>query len=112
MKELSKLIAICLLCCTFWGCGKKAQPAGADDATIGCATALAHIDAAKKSWAEQHNAALTDTPTAEDLDPYFRHGMPVCPGGGTYTIGTVGEMAKCSIAAHNEYHRAHLAPPP
>jgi len=34
--------------------------------------------------------------------------MPVCPGGGTYTIGPVGELPQCSIPGHNEYFKAHL----
>jgi hypothetical protein len=110
---MSKLIAVFLLLFAFCGCGKKdSQTPQADDATIGCANSLFHIDAAKKTWAEKHNAALTDTPTADDLDPFFRHGMPVCPKGGTYTIGTVSELPKCSIAAHNDYFRAQVAPAP
>jgi predicted small lipoprotein YifL len=113
LKDIAKLAAVFLLLFAFCGCGKKETlVTDADDATIGCANCLAHIDAAKKSWAEQHNAALTDTPTADDLDPYFRHGMPVCPKNGTYTIGTVADLPQCSIAAHNDYFRSHLAAPP
>jgi hypothetical protein len=110
---MSKFIAVSLLLCALCGCGKKdVVNAPADDATLGCANSLRHIDDAKKSWAEKSGAALTATPTEDDLLPYFRKGMPRCPGGGTYTIGTVSELPKCSIAAHNEYFSAHLAPPP
>jgi hypothetical protein len=108
-----KLIAVALLLVGFCGCGKKETVnAPADDSTLGCANSLMRIDAAKKRWAEQSNAALTATPTADDLDPYFRHGMPLCPGHGTYTIGVVSELPKCSIAAHNEYFKGNLTPPP
>src|SRR5271163_38786 len=110
---MSKLIAVSLLLFALCGCGKKDdQKAPADDATLGCANSLGHIDAAKKRWAEQSGAALTATPTADDLDPFFRHGMPKCPGGGTYTIGAVSELPTCSIAAHNEFFKSNLAPPP
>jgi hypothetical protein len=110
---MSKLIAVSLLLFALCGCGKKEiSNAPADDATLGCANGMAHIDAAKKSWAEKTGAAVTATPTADDLDPYFRHGMPKCPGGGTYTLGAVSELPSCSVAAHNDYFRSHLAPPP
>jgi|GEM_PF-2254126 len=108
-----RLIAASLVVFALCGCGKKdAVNASADDATLQCVNTLAHIDAAKKKWAEQSNAALTATPTEDDLASYLRHGIPKCLGGGTYTIGAVSELPKCSIAAHNEYFSSHLAPPP
>ena len=73
---------------------------------------MSHIDAAKRSWAQDHNAKLDDTPTEDDLLPYFRRSMPRCPAGGTYTIGKVSELPQCSIAKHNEYFRANVAPSP
>ncbi|HEY3862232.1 MAG TPA: hypothetical protein VGO59_10115 [Verrucomicrobiae bacterium] len=115
VKGLSSLIAVCLSFLVFCGCGKKAEPVAngePDPVSIGCAAYLKQIDQAKKSWAQQHGSGANDTPTADDLEPFFRHGMPKCPGGGTYTIGSVSELPQCSIAAHNDYFKADLAPPP
>jgi len=79
---------------------------------MGCANHLHQIDATKKRWARQRGAGLKDTPTWDDLDSLFRNGPPKCPGGGTYTIGAVGELPECSIAEHNEYFKAHLEAEP
>lgn len=35
------------------------------------------------------------------LTQYF-HVLPVCPAGGTYTIGPIGKQPVCSIAAHSQ----------
>jgi hypothetical protein len=68
---------------------------------ISCINNLRQIDAAKHMWAIEHNKADTDTPTEDDLKPYLSNGrIPVCPKGGTYTIGTVGEKPQCSIPGH------------
>jgi hypothetical protein len=108
LKDMAKLVATCALLAVFCGCGKKA----AQDQPVSimveqCAVNMGHIDAAKNKWAEEHNAGTNGTPAAEDLDPYFRGGMPRCPEGGTYTIGKVGEPPQCSIAAHNDYFRTN-----
>ena len=45
--------------------------------------------------------ATNDAPTWDDLRPYFPYtwsnSIPVCPDGGVYTIGRLGENPKCSI---------------
>jgi hypothetical protein len=38
-------------------------------------------------------------PTRDDLLPYLRR-WPVCPAGGTYTIGAIGEPPTCSVPDH------------
>jgi hypothetical protein len=43
-----------------------------------------------------------DIPTWGDLHDYLErqgvtNGMPICPNGGTYTLGKIGDPAKCSI---------------
>lgn len=74
---------------------------------MACASNLRHIDQAKKSWAQKDGKAPSDTPSADDLEPFFRRGMPVCPGGGTYAIGKVEEQPQCSVAAHNECYKTN-----
>jgi hypothetical protein len=69
-----------------------------------CISNLRMIDAAKAQWALENHKQNTDTPTKQDLTPYLGLGpsgrFPVCPDGGTYIIGTVGEKPRCSIPGH------------
>jgi hypothetical protein len=66
-----------------------------------CINNLRQIDAAKNQWALENNKAVGAIPAGEDLLPYFPNGIfPVCPSGGTYTIGAVGELPTCSIPGH------------
>ncbi|HEX5399756.1 MAG TPA: hypothetical protein VFY06_11995, partial [Verrucomicrobiae bacterium] len=64
-----------------------------------CINNLRQIDAAKNEWALEKHKTATDVPTKENLLPYLRS-WPVCPDGGTYTIGAVGEKPTCSIPGH------------
>jgi hypothetical protein len=67
-----------------------------------CLNNLRQIDAAKQQWALENSKKSTDVPTQKDLLPYLgRNGQfPRCPQGGTYTIGSVGESPRCSVAGH------------
>ena len=66
-----------------------------------CIANLRLIYAAKQAWALEKNKTDTDTPTEQDLLPYIKGGVfPVCPSGGTYTIGPVGQVPTCSIPGH------------
>ena len=69
-----------------------------------CINNLRLFDAAKQQWALEFRKQTTDTPTMDDLKPYLGRGpngeMPVCPDGGVYTIGTVGERPTCSNPTH------------
>ena len=52
-------------------------------------------------WALENGKTADAVPTQQDLLPYFKGQIfPVCPSGGTYTIGTVGEVPTCSIPGH------------
>ena len=110
MKVISNLALACLLGLSLSGCGNEDVNPDPNAPAIGCANHLRGIDKVKKQWAEEHGAGLNDTPTEADLEPYFRHGMLKCPEGGTYTIGKVGDLPQCSIAAHNDYFKEHLTP--
>lgn len=108
MRHLIRLAAASLLLLAFCGCGNNApRTLDTQENAIACASNLRHIQDAKKTWAEKSGKGPADTPSAEELDPFFRRGMPVCPGGGTYTIGKVEEQPQCSIAAHNEAYKAN-----
>lgn len=74
------------------------------DAMNACINNLRLIDAAKQQWALEQRKTPADTPTWDDLRPYLGHGpngdLPVCPGGGTYTIATVAEKPTCNVPGH------------
>lgn len=66
-----------------------------------CIANLRLIYAAKQAWALDKNKTDSDVPTEQDLLPYLKAGVfPVCPAGGTYTIGAVGVSPTCSIPGH------------
>ena len=76
----------------------KARQSAQENACVGN---LRMIDGAKKQWALEKQKAETDTPTREDLKPYFPNKQfPTCPAGGTYTINRVSEPPECSHAGH------------
>lgn len=66
-----------------------------------CINNLRQIDAAKQQWALENSKPASATPTVQELLPYFKDNVfPVCPAGGTYTIGTVSEVPACSVPGH------------
>ncbi len=65
-----------------------------------CIANLKQIDGAKTLWALDTGAASGDTVLMTDLVTAYIKATPSCPGGGTYTIGTVGEDPTCSVTDH------------
>jgi hypothetical protein len=66
-----------------------------------CVNNLRQLQAAKEEWALE-NGKTNGTPvTVGDITPYIqldRNGhIPMCPAGGTYILGRVGEEVRCSI---------------
>ncbi len=67
-----------------------------------CINNLRQMDAAKNQWSLEKRKNNGDVPTAADITPYlFKNQLPVCPAGGSYTIGPVGETPRCSIPEHS-----------
>jgi hypothetical protein len=64
-----------------------------------CINNLRQLDAAKAQWALENGKKDGDLPTKEDLLPYLKR-WPVCPKGGVYTIGPIGQPPTCSVAGH------------
>jgi len=62
-----------------------------------CVINLERLNEAKNEWALELHKTTNDTPTWNDLIGHYMKEMPVCPAGGTYTIGRVGEVPTCSI---------------
>ena len=71
-----------------------------------CIENLRIIDAAKGQWFLENRKQITDLPTWKDLLPYFSVsagkglGVPICPDGGEYTLGSPTEKPTCSIPGH------------
>jgi hypothetical protein len=71
---------------------------------------LEQIESTKKEWADDRVGVTNDTPTLDDLRPYFSNwmtnhifwtnGQVVDPDGGVYTIGRIGEQPSCLIGGH------------
>ena len=71
-------------------------------ATDACVNNLMTIQAVKQDWAAEHHKLSNEVPMDSDLfgpDKYIRE-RPLCPLGGTYTLGAVSEPARCSIPRH------------
>lgn len=69
-----------------------------------CISNLKTIEGAKATWALEMRKADADVPTPTDLcgpDKYIKD-PPQCPGGGTYTYGSVSTAATCSIEDHKQ----------
>jgi hypothetical protein len=67
-----------------------------------CINNLRQIRDAKADWARTNHKLPTDVPVEEVLvgTNKFLRSMPVCPGGGTYTLGAVNQNPSCSLAEH------------
>ncbi|HZV35035.1 MAG TPA: prepilin-type cleavage/methylation domain-containing protein [Verrucomicrobiae bacterium] len=68
-----------------------------------CVNNLRQIDGAKQTWALENNKSSNDVVTWQQIQPYLGRGpegsIPVCPQGGRYILGRIGELPKCSIGA-------------
>ncbi|MFP4380837.1 MAG: competence type IV pilus major pilin ComGC [Candidatus Sumerlaeia bacterium] len=77
-----------------------------------CSENLAKIDGAKEQWALENNKTSADTPGDTDLygpELYVKK-APVCPGGGTYTIGAVGTDPSCDSGDQDVDKVLHVLP--
>jgi hypothetical protein len=78
-----------------------ALPPGKTAEQNACIVNLRIIDSAKAQWALENHKQNSDTPTEQDLAPYIgggpAHEFPICPEGGKYIIGSVGEKPRCAI---------------
>lgn len=69
-----------------------------------CIANLKILAEAKRSWVAMTKPEQTVATKPVDLAPYLKQGqMPICPTGGTYTLGAVNEPPRCSHA--DEGHR-------
>lgn len=64
-----------------------------------CVGNLKQVDSGKEQYAMEAKLANGAAVTLANLVPDYVKRDPVCPSGGTYTIGNVGTDPTCSIAA-------------
>jgi hypothetical protein len=65
-----------------------------------CIGNLRALEEAKRKWAVANHKGQEDIPSENELfgTNGFLNSKPVCPDGGTYTIGALNEKPKCSLA--------------
>jgi hypothetical protein len=66
-------------------------------AVSSCINNLRHLDAAKQQWAVDNSKSTNDLPTWEVISSYLRHGVPICPQGGKYTLEGINNAPRCSL---------------
>ena len=66
-----------------------------------CRANLRQIQAAKEQWAMANNQGPDAEPTQAQLTNGFLQSWPVCPSGGTYTIGNMSTNPTCNITGHS-----------
>jgi hypothetical protein len=68
---------------------------------LACRNNIVELDGAKQQLQIDRKLIEGDTVEPNMLTQYFRAGLPVCPLGGSYTIGPIGQEPFCSIAGHS-----------
>ena len=65
-----------------------------------CQTNLRTIEFTIGQWALEKRKADDSEVMLEELEEYFKDGIPECPSGGEYELTTVGEKPRCNVAGH------------
>jgi len=63
-----------------------------------CINNLRIIEAAKEQWALTNRKAEGEPVNESEVNTFLRAGPALCPAGGHYTYGNVGETPRCSLA--------------
>src|SRR5882724_2270044 len=97
-KIIFSIATLAVLVAAAWGM-REFVWARTTSASNACINNLRQIDGAVQQWALDRNASTNDVPTWADLVGANRYisEMPVCPQGGTYSLGRVADRPRCSI---------------
>jgi hypothetical protein len=82
-----------------WMIIQSSRPAGARRSYISCRSNLSRIEGAKVTWAEANQKKFGDETDEAAVLNIMGNGRParlVCPDGGSYAFGRVGEPTSCS----------------
>jgi len=71
--------------------------------TNSCITNLIQIDNAKSRYFLEQWVSETKQLTMADLVPDYLRSTPVCPEGGSYTIGDLPTPPSCNVAGHEKF---------
>ncbi len=88
------------------------QKAGLKSRASTCVQNLKQLHGAKERWAMDYNQGPLDTPSMTDLagpDTYLKV-TPLCPTGGTYTLGNMNTVPVCSIGGTAGTPEGHVLP--
>ena len=84
--------------------GLAASRARATPAKNACLNNLRQMDGGKQQWALEYHKTTNDTPSWDAIRPYIGGGTQReilrCPRGGTYILGRVGELPRCTYRGH------------
>jgi hypothetical protein len=104
-KSASVKITVTVAACLFVGFLAVAIPnfirARTVPASNACINNLRQIDGAKEQWVLETHAKLGDIAPTSEVASFIKGRLPICPQGGTYTIGRGGENPKCSVPGHS-----------
>ena len=64
-----------------------------------CINNLRQIEEGKEQWALDTKQAAGTVADLTMVNAHLRT-VPVCPAGGTYSYGRIGEDARCSVRGH------------
>ena len=66
-----------------------------------CINNLRQLDGAKEQYLLDHEIRFNDMAIEQLCGPgRYLNRIPVCPAGGVYELGSVGEVPTCSVAGH------------
>jgi hypothetical protein len=65
-----------------------------------CINNVRDLEKAKQAWAVRTGATNGTPVNREQIASEFPNGFPVCPDGGRYNLGKVGQPVTCSISSH------------
>ena len=85
-----------ILLLAFWCCSVRADFPD----PVACYNNIVALDGAKQQLQADQKLSRGDPVTPDMLTHYFKS-MPLCPAGGTYAIGPIGQEPVCSIARHS-----------
>lgn len=65
-----------------------------------CINNLRQIDGAKQQWALENQKSVDAIPTLQDIAPYLKDQVILCPAAGKYTLNALSAVPTCSVAGH------------
>ena len=77
-----------------------------------CKANLRTLEFAIQQWALEKRKRDDSEVSLEDLESYMKDGIPRCPSGGEYTLGTVEEKPTCNVKGHTLVEKVILQADP